>query len=44
MSPIRFSASSLKEGRWYEYLIRFALGGGATVFSPFRPYSARVPP
>jgi hypothetical protein len=28
MSPIRFSPSSLKEGRWYEYLIRFALGGG----------------
>jgi hypothetical protein len=33
MSPIRFSASSLKEGRWYEYLIRFALGGAATVFT-----------
>jgi hypothetical protein len=33
MSPIRFSPSSLKEGRWYEYLIRFALGGGATVFT-----------
>jgi hypothetical protein len=28
MTPIRFSPSSLKEGRWYEYLIRFALGGG----------------
>ena len=26
MSPIGFSHSSLKEGRWYEYLIRFALG------------------
>jgi hypothetical protein len=25
MTPIRFSPSSLKEGRWYEYLIRFAL-------------------
>ena len=33
MSPIRFSPSSLKEGRWYEYLIRFALGGAATVFT-----------
>jgi hypothetical protein len=33
MSPISFSPSSLKEGRWYEYLIRFALGGGATVFT-----------
>jgi hypothetical protein len=35
MTPIRFSPSSLKEGRWYEYLIRFALGGGATVFTGF---------
>jgi FtsH-binding integral membrane protein len=33
MTPIRFSVSSLKEGRWYEYLIRFALGGAATVFT-----------
>jgi hypothetical protein len=33
MTPVRFSPSSLKEGRWYEYLIRFALGGGATVFT-----------
>ncbi|MFK4622345.1 hypothetical protein ABIF50_005651 [Bradyrhizobium diazoefficiens] len=33
MMPIRFSPSSLKEGRWYEYLIRFALGGTATVFA-----------
>ena len=33
MIPIRFSPSSLREGRWYEYLIRFALGGGATVFT-----------
>ncbi len=32
MTPIRLS-SSLKEGRWYEYLIRFALGGAATVFT-----------
>lgn len=35
MSPISFSPSSLKEGRWYEYLIRFALGGAATIFSGF---------
>ncbi|WP_258767327.1 hypothetical protein [Bradyrhizobium arachidis] len=33
MTPIRFSPSSLKEGRWYEYAIRFALGGAATVFT-----------
>ena len=33
MSPIHFSFSSLKEGRWYEYLVRFALGGTATVFT-----------
>ena len=33
MTPIRFSPSSLQEGRWYEYLIRFALGGAATVFT-----------
>jgi hypothetical protein len=33
MTPIRLSSSSLKEGRWYEYLIRFALGGAATVFT-----------
>jgi hypothetical protein len=33
MSPIRFSPSSLKEGRWYEYLVRFALGGAATVLT-----------
>ncbi|KRP91414.1 hypothetical protein AOQ73_25000 [Bradyrhizobium pachyrhizi] len=33
MSPIRFSSSSLKQGRWYEYLIRFALGGAATVLT-----------
>jgi hypothetical protein len=33
MSPIGFSPSSLKEGRWYEYLIRFALGGAATVLT-----------
>jgi len=33
MTPVRVSPSSLREGRWYEYLIRFALGGGATVFA-----------
>ncbi len=33
MSPISFSPSSLKEGRLYEYLIRFVLGGAATVFT-----------
>ena len=33
MTPIHFSLSSLREGRWYEYLIRFALGGAATVFT-----------
>lgn len=33
MTPIRFSPSSLREGRWYEYLVRFALGGSATVFT-----------
>jgi hypothetical protein len=33
MTPIRFSTSSLKQGRWYEYLIRFTLGGAATVFT-----------
>jgi hypothetical protein len=33
MTPIRFSSSSLREGRWYEYVIRFVLGGAATVFT-----------
>ena len=33
MTPVRFSASALKEGRWYEYLVRFVLGGLATVFT-----------
>ena len=33
MTPIRFSPSSLREGHWYEYVIRFALGGAATVFT-----------
>lgn len=30
---VRLSASSLKEGRWYEHLVRFGLGGAATVFA-----------
>lgn len=33
MTPIRISPSSLREGRWHEYVIRFALGGAATVFT-----------
>lgn len=33
MTPIRFSPSSLRQGRWYEYVIRFVLGGAATVFA-----------
>ncbi len=33
MTLIRFSPSSLREGLWYEYLIRFALGGAATVIT-----------
>jgi hypothetical protein len=32
-TPITFSRSSLREGRWHEYLVRFALGGAATVFA-----------
>jgi len=32
-TAIRFSSSSLRESRWHEYLIRFALGGAATVFT-----------
>jgi hypothetical protein len=30
---VRLSSSSLKEGRWYEYVTRFVLGGAATVFA-----------
>jgi hypothetical protein len=33
MTPIRISPSSLREGRWYEYVVRFALGGAATVLT-----------
>jgi hypothetical protein len=32
-TPIGVSVSSLQEGRWYEYFVRFALGGAATVFT-----------
>jgi hypothetical protein len=31
VTPIRISLSSLREGRPYEYLVRFVLGGAATV-------------
>ena len=31
--PIRMTFSALREGRWYEYLIRFAFGGAATAFA-----------
>ena len=30
---VRASPSALKQGRWYEYLVRFALGGVVTVFA-----------
>jgi hypothetical protein len=33
VTPIRLSPSSLREGRWYEYVIRFLLGGAATAFA-----------
>lgn len=33
MNLVGMSPSSLREGRWYEYLVRFGLGGGATVFT-----------
>jgi hypothetical protein len=33
MTPIRLSLASLRESRWYEYVIRFSLGGAATVFA-----------
>jgi Protein of unknown function (DUF3147) len=31
MTPVRFSPSSLRQSRWHEYPVRFALGGLATV-------------
>lgn len=30
---VKLSVSAFKEGHWYEYLIRFMLGGAATVFT-----------
>jgi uncharacterized membrane protein len=30
---VKLSLSSLQDGRWYEYLVRFALGGAATMFT-----------
>jgi hypothetical protein len=33
MTPIRFSSLSLRQGRWYEYMVRFVLGGAATVLT-----------
>ena len=30
---IQLSTSSLSDGRWYEYLVRFALGGAAPAFT-----------
>lgn len=33
MSDVGLSPSALKEGRWFEYVARFALGGTATVFT-----------
>jgi hypothetical protein len=30
---IQLSTSSLSDGRWYEYVVRFALGGAATVLT-----------
>jgi hypothetical protein len=33
MLPLHVSPSALREGRWYEYLIRFVLGGAATAFT-----------
>jgi len=32
---VRVSLSSLKVARWYEYLVRFVLGGATTVFAGF---------
>ncbi len=30
---VRFNASALRDTRWYEYVIRFALGGAMTVIA-----------
>jgi hypothetical protein len=33
VSPIRISFSSLRDSRWYEFGVRFALGGAVTAFA-----------
>jgi MFS family permease len=33
MIPVSISLSALRQGRWYEYLVRFVLGGVATVLT-----------
>ncbi|MGW1424453.1 hypothetical protein ACWAT4_30500 [Bradyrhizobium manausense] len=33
--PVKLSSSALKQTRWYEYGVRFLLGGAATVFAGF---------
>lgn len=33
MMIVRLSLSALKEGRWYEYVVRYVLGGAATVMT-----------
>ena len=30
---VKISSSAIKDGRWHEYLVRFALGGAVTVFT-----------
>jgi hypothetical protein len=35
VTPIRISLSSLRDSRWYEFGIRFALGGAVTAFTGF---------
>jgi Protein of unknown function (DUF3147) len=44
MTPIRVSPSSLREGRWSEYVIRFVLGGAATAATGLisRRYGAAI--
>jgi hypothetical protein len=32
---VRFNWPALKQGRWYEYVLRFALGGSATALAGF---------
>jgi len=33
MMIVRVALSALKEGRWYEYVVRFVLGGAVTVMT-----------